>query len=93
MPTTKGESAGAHVHAPGHFEIEGHSVEIRLHEQGHEALWIDGRRQAFFVTPDGYTLHADAYAKPAATLVQAVKKYLKKRPKIEPNPGHGGHGH
>lgn len=81
------ESRGAgDAHAPGARTIEGHTVEIREHE-GREALWLDGKRQRFFVTPDGYTLDADAYAPPQKSLLQAVKNYLHKRPKL------GGHEH
>jgi hypothetical protein len=63
--------------------VEGRSVEIRKRE-GKEELWIDGVRRRFFVTEDGYTLHADAYAPPQKSLLQAAKVYLRKQPK----PGH-----
>ena len=82
----KTEPAGE-KHAGGEHRIEGHSVEIRRHED-REELWLDGERRKFFVTPDGYTLHADAYAPPARTLMEAVKNYLRLKPKIGP-----GHGH
>jgi hypothetical protein len=75
----KGKGKGKGARAPGVHKIGGRAVEIREH-QGREALWIDGERQAFFVTADGYTLHADAYARPAPSLLEAVEQYLRRRP-------------
>jgi len=60
--------------------VEGHAVEIRKREDKEE-LWIDGTRRRFVLTQDGYTLHADAYARPQNTLLQAVKNYLRKQAK------------
>ena len=60
-------------------------MEIRQRED-REELWIDGARRRFFVTKDGYTLNADAYAPPAKTLMEAVKNYLRLKPNI--GPGH-----
>jgi hypothetical protein len=73
-------------HPEGPHKLEGHLVEIRERE-GNEELWIDGERQKFFVTPDGYTLHADAYVRPQKTLLAAVENYLRTKPVI------GGHEH
>lgn len=72
-------------HAGGTHTVEGHAVEIRKREDRDE-LWINGERRKFFVTPDGYTLHSDAYAPPQKTLMEAVKNYLRLKPDL-------GHGH
>ena len=76
MPAKKSTEPSGEKHT-----VEDHSVEIRQRE-GNEELWIDGVRQRFFVTQDGYTLHADAYARPQKTLLEAVRNYLRKHPKI-----------
>ena len=81
MPAQKKDEPSSEKHTPGVHSVEGHAVEIRERE-GNEELWIDGERQRFFVTEDGYTLHADAYVPPQKTLLQAVKNYLRKHPKI-----------
>ena len=59
--------------------VEGHAVEIRKTDTEQE-LWIDGKRARFFATRDGYTMHADAYAPPHKSLLEAAKHYLKKQP-------------
>ncbi|MFA7441277.1 MAG: hypothetical protein WCZ66_09970 [Sphingomonadaceae bacterium] len=65
----------------GTCKLEGYTVEIRILD-GKEQLWIDGMRRKFFVTQDGYTLHADAFAPPQKTLLGAVKQYLEKKPEL-----------
>lgn len=80
MPSKKHHQPPAEKHA-GEHRIEGHSVEIRRRDD-QEELWIDGERRKFFVTPDGYTLHADAYARPQKTLMDAVKNWLRTKPQI-----------
>ena len=60
-------------------KIKGHNVEIRRTENKEE-LWIDGVRRKFFVTEDGYNLHAAAYERPYKTLLEAVQNYLEKSP-------------
>jgi hypothetical protein len=84
MPAKNQKEPARGRHAGGH-RIEGHTVEIRQRDD-REELWIDGERRRFFVTRDGYTLHADAYAPPAKTLMEAVKNYLSLKPDI--GPGH-----
>jgi hypothetical protein len=79
MPTKKPTKPLREKHPGG--ALEGHAVEIRERE-GKEELWINGERRKFFVTPDGYTLHADAYARPQKTLLEAVKNYLRTKPEI-----------
>ena len=59
------------------YEIEGHSVQIRK-EGDAEQLRIDGVRRRFFMTRDGYNLSDDAYTPPQASLLEAVKAYLKR---------------
>ena len=85
MPAKKKDAPAVEKHAGGEHRIEGRAVEIRRRED-REELWIDGVRQRFFVTRDGYTLHADAYARPQKTLLEAVKNYLRTKPDI--GPGH-----
>lgn len=63
------------------YKLEGYTVEIRVRE-GKEQLWIDGVRRKFFVSQDGYTLHADAFAPPQKTLLAAVKQYLENKPEL-----------
>ncbi len=87
MLAKKHSEPRAEKHPAGTHTIDGHAVEIRKREDTEE-LWINGERRNFFVTDDGYTLHADAYAPPQKTLIEAVKKYLSLKPDI----GHG-HGH
>jgi hypothetical protein len=82
MPAKKRTKPAHQGHAGGGHELEGHVVEIRERE-GDEELWIDGERRKFFVTPDGYTLHADAYVRPHKTLLEAVKNYLSTKPTID----------
>jgi hypothetical protein len=81
MPAKTPTEPSHEKHAGGVHTLEGHAVEIRERE-GNEELWIDGERRKFFVTPDGYTIHADAYAPPQKTLLEAVKNYLRTKPKI-----------
>lgn len=81
MPAKK-PTEPSHEKYPGEvYTVDGHAVEIRKRE-GNEELWIDGERRKFFVTRDGYTLHADAYARPQKTLLEAVKHYLRTKPDI-----------
>ena len=77
MPAKKPTEPSGEKHT-----IEGHAVQIRKREDNEE-LWIDGTRRRFFLTQDGYTLHADAYARPQKSLLQAVKDYLRKRPNTD----------
>lgn len=81
MPRNK-QKESADDQQPAEQHVEGHSVEIRQREGKKEELWIDGERQRFFVTDDGYTLHADAYVRPQKSLLQAVRNYLRKHPNI-----------
>ena len=81
MPAKTPTEPSHEKHPGGVHTLEGHAVEIRERE-GNEELWIDGERRKFFVTPDGYTLHADAYARPQKTLLAAVKGYLVTKPEI-----------
>lgn len=81
MPAKKRTKAAHPRHAGEGHELHGHVVAIRERE-GNEELWIDGERRKFFVTPDGYTLHADAYVRPQKTLLEAVKNYLSTKPRI-----------
>lgn len=87
MPAKKHNEPAGEERPSGVHSIEGHAVEIRRHED-REELWIDGERRKFFVTPDGYTLHADAYARPQKTLIEAVKNYLRAKPDIGHEHGH-----
>lgn len=82
MPKKTPTGLSPEKHAGGVHTLEGHAVEIRERE-GNEELWIDGERRKFFVTPDGYTIHADAYARPTKTLLEAVKNYLRTKPTID----------
>ena len=77
MPARKRTKPSGEKHS-----VEGHSVEIRKRNDTEE-LWIDGTRRRFFLTQDGYTLHADAYERPQKTLLQSVMNYLRKEPKTE----------
>ncbi len=81
MPAKTPANSSHGKYEGGVHTVEGHGVEVRERE-GKEELWIDGERRKFFVTPDGYTLHADAYAPPQKTLLDAVKNYLSKKPDV-----------
>jgi hypothetical protein len=81
MPSEKTPEPSHEKQPKGVHTVEGHTVEIRERE-GNQELWVDGERWRFFVTPDGYTIDADAYAPPQKSLLDAVKNYLRTKPKI-----------
>ena len=58
-------------------EIAGHSVRIGR-AGGIEQLLIDGHPSRFRKTDPGYVLHANAYAEPQKTPLDAVKLYLER---------------
>lgn len=60
------------------FDLHGHSVVLREPETGPAQLWIDGRRQRVLTSRDGYNLGGDAYQPPAASLMDAIKAYVKR---------------
>lgn len=55
--------------------IAGRTVQI-VKTGGVERLLIDGRPCKFRKTDAGYVLHANAYAEPVASLLDAAKLYL-----------------
>lgn len=57
-------------------QIRGYSVQI-VREGETEELWIDGARQEFLKTEEGYRI---AYVPPKDSLLEAVKSYLELLP-------------
>lgn len=65
------------------FKLQGHSILLRQPETGAEQLWIDGRRLRVLKSRDGYNLEGDVYQRPAGSLMEAIKDYVKRMPAAE----------
>jgi hypothetical protein len=71
MPAKKPKAAKVSEH-----DIDGHSVRI-VEGPDQEELWIDGTRRRFFKNEQGYLLADRAYVPSNASLLDAVRQYLK----------------